>query len=58
MPKFDRSCLKAVLGIHSYLMMLLTSKADRLFVFMSSTVYMMTICSQVSKLGYEIYCHN
>ena len=31
--KFDRSCFKAVLGIHSYLMMLLTSKADRLFVF-------------------------
>ena len=31
--KFDRSCLEAVLGIHSYLMMLLTSKADRLFVF-------------------------
>ena len=31
--KFDRSCLKAILGIHSYLMMLLTSKADRLFVF-------------------------
>ena len=31
--KFDRSCLKAVLGIHSCLMMLLTSKADRLFVF-------------------------
>ena len=33
MRKFDRSCLKAVLGIHSYLMMLLTSKADRLFGF-------------------------
>ena len=31
---FDRSCLEAVLGIHSYLMMLLTSKADRLFVFL------------------------
>ena len=31
--KFDRSCLRAVLGIHAYLVMLLTSKADRLFFF-------------------------
>ena len=33
MRKLDRRCFEAILGMHSYLMMLLTSKGDRLFVF-------------------------